>query len=95
MTGRDYADGGCEVCHHEPGRAGYRWIRWTELAAIPGERPMRVARSVEEFCPWLECPHRPGEHVALTCADCGAVAIVPAPGFAAVCPKCGGEMRKE
>ena len=43
----------------------------------------------------LACPERPGEHVALICADCGYAATAPAPGPPAECPRCGGVMRAE
>ena len=99
---RDYEPGSCGVCQHEPARPGYRWVRWIEKVPVEGEAlprnvqalPMRVRRSVEEWCPWLACPHRPADEVAIMCGDCAQVAIVMQPGLPAVCPKCGGTMRR-
>ena len=70
---RDYEDGSCDVCQHDPARPGYRWVRWTEKVPVEREAlprnvqalPRRVRRSVEDRCPQLACPHRPADEAAI------------------------------
>ena len=55
---RQYVDGGCSLCHHEPLGDGRRKVVWTQ----PG-RPGRETQwrcSEVERCPWSRCPqHAP------------------------------------